>query len=158
MFKDRIIIPACFQKRILRQLHRGHPGIDKMKTVARCRVYWPGIDEDITSFVHQCHACARAAKSPVKTTLESWPTTTAPMDRTHIDIAGPCDGTYYFVIVSSYSKWLEVLQVSNIASSMMITKLSELFSRHGYCKQLVSDNGTQFISAEFQTFIKSRGI
>ncbi|XP_055907442.1 uncharacterized protein K02A2.6-like [Eupeodes corollae] len=63
MFKDCIIISACFQKRILRQLHRGHPGIDKMKTVARCHVYWPVIDEDITSFVHQCHACASAAVS-----------------------------------------------------------------------------------------------
>ncbi|XP_055918466.1 uncharacterized protein K02A2.6-like [Eupeodes corollae] len=29
MLKDRIIIPTCFQKRILLQLHRGYPGIAK---------------------------------------------------------------------------------------------------------------------------------
>ncbi|XP_055907454.1 uncharacterized protein K02A2.6-like [Eupeodes corollae] len=40
----------------------------------------------------------------------------------------------------------------------MITKLSELFFRYGDCKQLVSNSGIQFISAEFQSFIKSRGI
>lgn len=158
MFNDRIVIPFCLQKRVLKQLHRGHPGIERMKTIARSHVYWPKIDEDITSFVRQCHSCASAAKSPIKTTLQSWPVTTSPMERIHIDIAGPTDGFYYFIIVDSFSKWLDVFQISNITSSIIINKLNEFFSRYGDCEQLVSDNGTQFTSSHFQNFMQSRGI
>ncbi|XP_055918537.1 uncharacterized protein K02A2.6-like [Eupeodes corollae] len=158
MFNDRIVIPFCLRKRILRQLHRGHPGMERMKTIARGHVYWPRIDEDIATYVRQCQSCATAAKSPIKTTLQSWPITTSPMEIIHIDIAGPTDGFFYFIVVDSFSKWLDVFQITSITSSVIVSKLNEFFSRNGDCDQLVSDNGTQFTSAHFQSFIKSRGI
>ena len=39
-----------------------------------------------------------------------------------------------------------------------ITELRRLFSRYGLPEQLVSDNGPQFASDEFQTFLKSIGV
>ena len=39
-----------------------------------------------------------------------------------------------------------------------ITELRRLFSRYGLPEQLVSDNGPQFASDEFQTFLKSNGV
>ncbi|XP_037810026.1 uncharacterized protein K02A2.6-like [Lucilia sericata] len=142
----------------MRQLHRGHPGKERMKTLARSHVYWPGIDEDVAIFVRNCHNCAVAATAPVKHTLQSWPLATKPMERLHIDIAGPCNGQYYFVIIDAFSKWPEIYQVSNITSSTIIAKLTEMFARYGDCETIVSDNGTQFVSAQFNQFIKSRGI
>ncbi|XP_055842563.1 uncharacterized protein K02A2.6-like [Episyrphus balteatus] len=158
LFIDRIIIPSCFHKRVLKQLHRGHPGIERMKSIARSYVYWPNIDDDITGYVRQCQSCATAAKSPIKTTLSSWPRPLAPMERIHIDIAGPCDDKYYFIIVDAFSKWPEIFQVRSISSSTIIQKLNKMFSQFGDCQQIVSDNGTQFTSSEFQKFLQSRGI
>ncbi|XP_055622936.1 uncharacterized protein K02A2.6-like [Toxorhynchites rutilus septentrionalis] len=66
MFGDRLVIPSIYRKRCLAQLHKGHPGMHRMKAVARSYVYWPGLDEEIASFVRACPHCAAAARSPPK--------------------------------------------------------------------------------------------
>uniref|UniRef100_A0A1I8AFL5 RNA-directed DNA polymerase n=1 Tax=Steinernema glaseri TaxID=37863 RepID=A0A1I8AFL5_9BILA len=44
---DRVVIPKKLQLQLLKQLHRGHPGMDRMKRLARKLVYWPKLDDDI---------------------------------------------------------------------------------------------------------------
>ena len=39
---------------MLAQLHEGHPGMSRMKGVARMYVWWPGITGDIERAVHDC--------------------------------------------------------------------------------------------------------
>lgn len=158
MFADRLVIPKVYQRRILHQLHRGHPGVQRMKSVARSYVYWPNIDNHITDFVRSCGKCASVAKSPVKTTLSSWPLTTKPMERIHLDIAGPCFGSFFVVIVDSFSKWPEIIQTPSTTSSKMIEILAAMFSRYGDPELVVTDNGSQFVSDQFEDFLKKRGI
>ena len=50
----RVIIPKQFRARILEELHTGHPGIVRMKSLARFHVWWPGLDKDIADNVHGC--------------------------------------------------------------------------------------------------------
>ncbi|XP_062542418.1 uncharacterized protein K02A2.6-like [Armigeres subalbatus] len=50
MFGDRVIVPEIFRRRILRQFHRGHSGMVRMKAISRSFVYWPGIDNDIEDY------------------------------------------------------------------------------------------------------------
>ncbi|XP_065084064.1 uncharacterized protein K02A2.6-like [Ochlerotatus camptorhynchus] len=92
LFHDRVVVPSKFRRQILKQFHRGHPGMVRMKSIARSFVYWPGVDNDIENFVRQCTPCCTAGKAPVKTTLESWPIPDKPWSRIHIDYAGPVDG------------------------------------------------------------------
>ena len=64
----------------------------------------------------------------------------------------------FLVVVDAHSKWPEVIPVSSTTSSSTIEVLRDLFARFGIPEQIVSDNGTQFVSEEFQAFIKSNGI
>lgn len=142
MFGDRIVVPLKFRKRIIRQLHRGHPGMDRMKSLDRSYVYWPNVDDDVLQFVRQCKPCAAAAKSPTKATLESWPLPDRPWQRVHIDYAGPVDCYYYFVIVDAYSKWPEIFRTRAITATAALDMLRETCSRYGNPDVLVSDNAT----------------
>ncbi|XP_041787727.1 uncharacterized protein LOC121603058, partial [Anopheles merus] len=47
LFGERVVIPSKLQQRCLKQLHKGHPGIQRMKSKARSYVYWPSVDKDI---------------------------------------------------------------------------------------------------------------
>ncbi|CAS00448.1 Protein CBG27554 [Caenorhabditis briggsae] len=158
MFNDRIVIPSTLKARVLKMIHRDHPGIVRMKQLARSLVYWPSIDKDIENKVRSCDQCASVAKNPIKNTLCSWPIPTAPWQRVHADYAGPLDGTYYLVVVDAFSKWPEVFPTTSITTTATINILRKVFSQFGDPQTLVTDNGTQFTSSGFENFCKDRGI
>ncbi|PIC32480.1 hypothetical protein B9Z55_012795 [Caenorhabditis nigoni] len=158
MFGHRIVIPAQLRQRVRTTLHKAHPGQERMKQLARSYVYWPQIDLEIESLVRNCQDCQAAAKNPVKTTLQPWPTASIPLERIHIDYAGSIDGIYYLVFVDAFSKWPEILPTRTITASRTIELLTPIFARYGNPQTLVSDNGTQFVSSTFQQFCSSRGI
>lgn len=158
LFNERVVIPLSLQTKILQQLHVAHPGIVRMKALARSYVYWPNIDKDITDFVQSCSRCASTAKAPVKTELSSWPKASGVWTRVHIDFAGEFMGLHYFVVVDSFSKWPEIFIMPSTTAAAAISKLKELISRFGNMAILVSDNGSQFTSEEFEDFCKEEGI
>ena len=65
LWEDRVIVPPAGHNVVLEVLHDGHPGVTKMKQLARSIVWWPGIDKDLENKVRQCEQCALAQKSPV---------------------------------------------------------------------------------------------
>nr|XP_040218444.2 uncharacterized protein K02A2.6-like [Anopheles coluzzii] len=158
LFGERVIIPKALRQRCLRQLHHGHPGVQRMKSIARSYVYWPKIDTDIAELVASCNACASAAKSPPHASPVSWPEITAPWQRIHIDYAGPIDGFSYLIVVDAFSKWPEVIRTASTTSKATIRILNTMFARYGMPVTLVSDNGCQFISSEFEDFCICNGI
>ena len=155
---SRAIIPNKLQHRILKMLHEGHPGITRMKMLARQCVYWQGIDRTIEDLVKSCDACPKAAKMPIKNILSPWPEPSHAWERIHIDFAGPMENAMFLIVVDAYSKWPEVIQMKTITSMATICVLSKMFARYGFPETLVSDNGTQFTSAELERFCQTNSI
>ncbi|XP_053685585.1 uncharacterized protein K02A2.6-like [Sabethes cyaneus] len=158
MMEERVVVPEKYSQRILKQLHRGHQGIERMKAIARSVVYWPNIDNDIQDLVRRCDICASAAKSPPHFQSQPWPRADGPWQRIHLDYAGPLDGMYYLVIVDSYSKWPEIFQTRSTTASITIRFLQESFARFGIPTTIITDNGTQFCSSEFKKVCDELGI
>ncbi|XP_049278095.1 uncharacterized protein K02A2.6-like [Anopheles funestus] len=158
LFGERVVIPTKLRHRCIKQLHEGHPGMQRMKELARSYVYWPGMDEDIVECVRTCHACAVAAKTPPHAKPVPWPTTKHPWERIHVDYAGPIEGDYFLVAVDAYTKWPEVIKTSSTTTPATIAILRNLFARFGFPVTLVSDNGPQFTSATFDEFCAKSGI
>lgn len=158
MMSDRVVIPESLQKAVLKQLHEGHPGMVRMKQLARSFVYWPGMDDDIEKVVAACNTCQVHGKTPRKVPLVPWKTPERVWQRVHIDYAGPDHGQYYLVAVDAKSKWAEVVIVKSISGPATVRTLKDIFSQHGYPETLVSDNGTQFTSKEFAQMCRDAGI
>ncbi|KAL3122171.1 hypothetical protein niasHT_003159 [Heterodera trifolii] len=158
MYGERIVIPEKFRTKILTLLHKGHPGIKRMKQLARQYVFWPKLDQQIEEFVKNCAPCQLAAKAPTKTDLHSWPKSTRPWQRIHADYAGPFFGKEFLIVVDSYSKYPEVFEMTTKSAAATIERLRYLFTRHGIPETLVTDNGTQFAASEFAKFTEANGI
>ncbi|XP_058975615.1 uncharacterized protein K02A2.6-like [Musca domestica] len=158
LFNNRIVIPKSYQRQILQQLHRGHLSAERSKAIARSYVYWPNIDKQIEDFVRKCKNCQHAAKSPVKTNLCPWPLTSHPLERIHIDYAGPEKGKYYLLIIDSYSKYPVIYETTTTTTYATLKMLNEYCALFGNPEQLVSDNGTQFCSEQFEKWCSKKGI
>nr|CAD2199249.1 unnamed protein product [Meloidogyne enterolobii] len=159
VYGNRTIIPTKLRNAILKALHLAHPGVVKMKAIAKEHVYWPQINSDIERTIRQCQECQEAAKLPTKTTLTPWKTPEEVFHRVHIDFAGPCqNGHTYLLLVDAYSKWPEVYCMPNISAKNTVEALRNLVYRLGCPKEIVSDNGTQFRSSELAKFCKEYGI
>ena len=158
LWGSRVVVPPPGRERILDELHEGHPGISRMKSLARSFVWWPGLDKSLEQKVKTCDACQRSRNLPAAAPIQPWEWPERPWSRLHVDYAGPLLGHMFLVVVDAHSKWMEVKMVKNATSSTTITVLRSIFAAHGIPELLVSDNGSVFTSAEFKNFTQHNGI
>nr|CAH8857839.1 unnamed protein product [Trichobilharzia regenti] len=126
MFADRVVVPANLRDHVLRQLHISHPGVGRMKAIARSYVYWPNIDDHIEDLVRKCSKCAQASKCPRKTELCSWPRPDKPWSRVHVDFAGPFNSMHFLICVDAFSKWPEIFPMHSATSIATVSLLRQL--------------------------------
>ena len=157
MWNLRVLVPFQFREKVLLELHNGHPGIIRMKGLSRIHVWYPGIDKDIEQLVSRCHECCKNKKKPAKAFIHPWDWPTNPFDRVHVDFFS-LYGKDYLLLADSHSKWIELELMKTTKTWYMIEILRSWFARNGMPKQLVSDNGPQFISDEFDKFLVMNGI
>ncbi|XP_037820621.1 uncharacterized protein K02A2.6-like [Lucilia sericata] len=111
-----------------------HLGMVKMKGIARSFMYWPKIDADIEAVAKDCNDCARVANQPKKYTDHHWEYPKGPWERVHIDYAGPFE------------------------AEATIALVDEVFANYGVPAMVVSDNGTNFSSEEFNKYLTAVGV
>ena len=67
-------------------------------------------------------------------------------------------GHMFLILIDAHSKWMEVYPTSSSSSQVTIEKMQQCFSFFGLPEQLVTDNGSAFVSDEFQQFSRNNGI
>jgi transposase InsO family protein/predicted aspartyl protease len=158
MWGLRVVIPKKFRRALLEQLHEQHLGMARMKSMARMLFFWPGLDQDIEDLARRCDVCAAAGPEIQKVPLRQWESSTTPWQRLHIDFAGPFQNAMWLIVVDSYSCWPEVVRMSTTTTSDTIDALKKVFATHGLPLAIVSDNGPQFVSDEFERYCAYAGI
>ena len=158
LWGNRVIVPTTLRQRILLQLHDTHMGISRMKSLGRMFVWWPGLDNELEEMVRHCDICQRTRATPPVAPLHPWIWPSRPWSRIHIDYAGPYLGHRFLVVVDAHSKWIEVIPMSSTTTTATVEKLRVMFAQFGIPEVLVSDNGTNFVSKEFEEFMQRNGI
>ena len=158
LWGSRVIIPPQGRQLVLNELHETHPGVSKMKSLARSYVWWPGMDADIVDTVKACCVCQESRPTPAVAPLHPWEWPTQPWSRIHLDFAGPFLNNMFLVIVDAHSKWMDVHVMQSITSRKTIEVLRRVFANHGLPRKVVTDNGPSFTSEEFNTFLSDNGI
>ena len=158
LWGNRVVIPTKLRPTLLGELHKDHPGASRMKAVARSYFWYLGLDREIEDKARSCTSCQAVKNAPPAAPLHPWLWPSKPWQRIHVDFAGPINGKSYLLVVDAHSKWPEIVELSSTTAQRTIAELHKIFAAHGLPQQLVSDNGPQFISDEFATFMKSNGV
>eukprot|EP00731_Ephydatia_muelleri_P022229 Em0014g820a len=154
----RVVIPRKLQAKVLSELHQNHPGMSRMKSLARSHVWWPNIDRDIEACVRACECCQAIKQSIPLAPMQPWTWPERPWQRVHVDFAGPFLGKMFFLLMDAHSKWPEVYEMTSTTAQKTVDILRHIFAAYGLPEQLVSDNGPQFVAKEFEDFMLKNGI
>ena len=168
LFRDsRVIIPTLLRRQRLELAHEGHSGISRMKSKCRTAIWWPGLDSELEHFVRDCTACVVSGKStkstpgplqPARFPAGSWRKLSLDIDIAGEFVAAPSCHRYMIVAIDYYSKCPEVATCLSATSGAVREFLNRLFDRFGFVEEIVTDNGTQFTSAEFENHLKTLDI
>ena len=154
---ERLGIPKSLRSQIKKDIHCGHQGIESCLRRAREHVFWPGMNKEVKEWIQTCEACREFEQTPCKETLISHEIPDSPWQKIATDLF-TFKNKEYLVTVCYRSNFWEVDRLYNTKSSTVIKKLKAHLARYGIPKQLVTDNGPQFVSDEFRKFTESWGI
>lgn len=110
--------------------------------------------ECITEMVNSCDVYTTHQRRQSKEPLHPHSAPERPWQKIGIDLF-TFDQQEYLLLADYYSKFIEVEWLkSDTRSATVITHLKTQFARHGIPETVISDNGPQFKSREFQAFAK----
>ncbi len=116
------------------------------------------MDSEIEGLVKTCSECQVHCPAPPTSPIRLWLWPSRPWSRLHQDFAGPFMGHMFLIVIDAHSKWLEVRLMPSTTSSSVIASLLTIFAQFGLPATIVTDNGRNFTSAEFDAFLHNNGI
>ena len=164
---DRVVVPEALRSRYLELAHAGHQGVVRTKQLLRDLAWWPGMATAAATLVRDCHVCCSKdsvlARQARPAPLQPVPLPARPWSKLGIDIVGPISAAppaarFAIVVTDYFSKWPEIALTSTVETDNVIRMLSALWAREGFCDEIISDNGPQFSSEKFRTYLRQRGI
>ena len=119
------------------------------------------MEKDVEKYCKTCYGCQLVSRpgpvEPIRTTnLPS-----GPWRDLAVDLLGPLPtGESILVVIHYYSRYheIDIMKSTVTSKAKVIESLEEIFSRHGLPESLTTDNGPQFISSEFQSYMHYQGI
>ena len=154
---ERVIIPKTLRKKTKGTLHAAHLGYDSMMRRARDTVFWPGMAQEIKQMAEHCEPCQQLKPENPKETLVQHDDGRIQFQKIGTDLF-ELETRHYLVIVDYYTNLIEVDYLKTTTTKEVMNKMKAQFARYGAPAELVSDNASQFTSAEFQNFTIEWGI
>jgi transposase InsO family protein len=156
-----VLIPQGCE--LLRNIHAGvcshHAAPRTLIGNAFCQgFYWPTAVADASEIVHTCEGCQfYARKSNLPTHVLQTIPITWPFVVWGLDIVGPLRKapggfTHLLVAIDKFSKWVEVLPITNLRAEQPVMFFTDIVYRFGVPNSIITDNGSQFMGRKFLEF------
>ena len=147
LHRSRIVIPASLRSDILDKIHEGHLGITKCRELV---VWWPNISKQLAELVTHCRECSMNATNRIEP-LAASQLPQYPWQKVATDLF-ELNKQNYVLVINYYSRYIEVARLERTTSTAVINHMKSIFAHHGLPEIVISDNGPQYSSAEFESF------
>jgi transposase InsO family protein len=163
---QQVVLPKSMRQSVYQNLHvdMGHLGPEKVYAMAKRRVFWPGMERDITEFINQSCLCLIQKKPHSQKKAPLQPIiTTVPMELLTIDFVKLERGTggnqYILVLVDHFSRFAQAYATRNKSSATVAKKLyNDFVLRFGLPARILSDQGREFENQTIGSLNKLMGV
>ena len=153
----QVMVPKKLRNEVLRLGHEGilagHLGIKKSSDRILTNFYWSGIFGDIRRCCQSCDIGQRTVNkgSVRKAPVQSVPWVHITFDKVAIDLIGPLypvtnrGKRYILTVLDDATRYPEAVLLEKIDTKSIAEELMGIFSRVCFPREILSDNGTQFV-------------
>ena len=164
----QLVVPKKVRELVLKLGHSipwaGHLG--RQKTLSRIsrHFFWPGMNKEVANYCRSCPECQQtASKGPPKVPLEPLPIVGVPFEQLAMDVVGPLEkskaGNRFLLVMTDYAtRYPEVFPLKTVRARTVAWCLIQLFSRVGFPKVILTDQGSNFMSKLLKQVYKLLGI
>lgn len=143
----------------------GHAGINKMYNSIKQHYVWGNLKDDVSKFVTKCDDCQRHKHSthPVEP-LTVTTTASSAFENIFLDLVGSLnqddeDFRYILTLQCDLTKFVEAYPIKNKdAETVARAFVNNFILRFGIPKEIVTDQGTEFLAKVFKESAKLLGI
>jgi transposase InsO family protein len=167
-FVWKLLIPADSRTEIMQKAHDecGHLGVFKTTNRIRQRYYWPRLQEDVQAYIRKCDACksSKDLRTVQRPPMGQPKVATRPWQIISMDFVGKFprssqQNTQLLVVYDWFSKYVVIKPLRAALAQKLCDFLEyEVFLQHSVPQKIISDNGSQFISKQFQTLLKKYNV
>ena len=155
--EHKMFVPKSLRGEVLDCLHSAHQGEVGMKSSARYRFFWPGMDAAITQKRAQCRTCQRISPSQPSEPSVDPPCPEFPFEMVAIDFFEMA-GNHYMVCADRYSGWMHISKQMYGSFEPLRVELNDYFRHWGVPQVVETDGGPPFNGDDFKMFLKKWGI
>ena len=134
--------------------HAAHIGIEGCLQLVRECLFWPMMASDVKDYVSKCDVCLAHRTSQTKEPLLEHEVVARPWAKLAADLC-ELHGRTLLVVSDYFSNYIEVARLCSTTTQAVVRELKTVFARFRIPEILVTDNGPQFSSNEFQVFAES---
>ena len=152
----QLVLPQQCHQAVLQLAHdvpmAGHMGITRTKDRLLQRYYWPGVFTDIANYCRSCEVCQKSnSKCPTRAKMVSMPLIEQPFQRIAMDVVGPLPrtqrGNRFILTICDYAtRYPEAIALPSVEAPRVAKELVNLFSHVGIPDEILTDQGTNFMS------------
>ena len=158
----QIMVPKGLRIRVMEVAHDslfgGHLGVKKTKDRTQTNFYWPRMHNDVSGFCRSCDVCQKTVDkgTVARAPLSEMPLIDTPFKRVAIDLVGPITPAskrghrYILTFVDYATRYPGAVPLKNIDTETVAEALLDMYSRLGIPEEVLSDQGTQFVSSCMQ--------
>lgn len=164
-FEKKIITNESEKQIILKEYHinplGGHQGVARTLNRIKLKFFWKGMLKDVAEFITRCASCQinKSGKN-TKVPMEVTTTSRVPFEKMFLDIVGPLPvsnehNKYILTMQDDLTKFSEAIPIPDAeATTIAKVLVTQIICRHGTPRQILTDQGTNFLSAVFKGICK----
>ena len=142
----RIVVPSASVPHLLCRLHTGHCGHDKTLKLAQSLFYWPGMSNDIKTFISSCRECFAKLPSQSSNPYVTEPPSTSfgpPFAAVGLDLFEH-GGNKFLICVDKWSGYPDYKKLQTLTAKAITNHLQIWFNLLGWPSTIHSEGGPQF--------------